>query len=206
MTTPGERGNHWDRAYRTRGAKGVSWFQVKPVMSLQMIRLLGIEPSTAVIDIGGGASLLVDHLVADGFVDVSVLDLSEVALEEGRQRLGGAGAVTWLHEDVLTWRPTRRFGLWHDRAVFHFLTNEGDRARYLTTLSEALGPGAGLVMATFADDGPEFCSGLPVARYSAEQLVDVLGERFTVVETQRELHTTPAGVVQPFTWVAGVRR
>ena len=108
MTTPGERATHWDTAYRTRGAEGVSWFQVEPMMSLEMIRLLGIEPSTAVVDIGGGASSLADHLVADGFVDVSVLDLSEVALEEGRRRFGGGEGVTWLHEDVLTWRPARR--------------------------------------------------------------------------------------------------
>lgn len=194
---------HWDTAYRTRGIQGVSWFQSEPVMSLRMIRRLGIKRSTAVIDVGGGASSLVKHLVADGFSDVSVLDVSDVALEEARAKLNDAGRVTWLHEDVLTWHPARRFGLWHDRAVFHFLTDEGDRARYLSTLSEAMEPGAGVVMATFADDGPEYCSGLPVARYSAEELVNLLGSRFTVVKTQGESHTTPGGVVQPFTWIAG---
>jgi hypothetical protein len=169
-----------------------------------MIRALGIDHTTPIIDVGGGASSLVDHLVADGFSDVSVLDLSETALTEGRRRLGTANAVTWLHEDVLTWRPARRFGLWHDRAVFHFLSDEGDRARYLTTIAEALEKGSGIVIATFADDGPEQCSGLPVSRYSVEALVRVLGGRFTLVDSRRELHTTPGGAVQPFAWVAGM--
>jgi hypothetical protein len=201
---PGELEAHWDAAYRTLGAEGVSWFQAEPTMSLQMIRTLGIDHSTPIIDVGGGASSLVDHLVSEGFLDVSVLDLSETALNEGRRRLGTAKAVTWLHEDVLTWRPPRRFGLWHDRAVFHFLTDEGDRARYLASISEALEPGSGIVMATFADDGPEHCSGLPVSRYSVEALFRVLGGRVTLVDARGELHTTPGGVVQPFTWVAGV--
>jgi hypothetical protein len=204
MVTREDREAHWDAAYRTRGTEGVSWFQAEPTMSLRMIRALEVDHAKPVIDIGGGASSLVDHLVAEGFLDVSVLDLSETALAEGRRRCGTASAVTLLHEDVLTWRPVRRFGLWHDRAVFHFLTDEGDRARYLTTVSEALAPGSGIVMATFADDGPEHCSGLPVSRYSVEALSGVLGGRVTLVDTRRELHTTPEGAVQPFTWVAGI--
>jgi trans-aconitate methyltransferase len=169
-----------------------------------MIQTLGIDHMTPVIDVGGGASSLPDRLVAQGFSDVSVLDLSETALKEGRRRLGTATAVTWLHEDILTWRPARRFGLWHDRAVFHFLTDDGDRSNYLATISEALEPGSGIVMATFADDGPEHCSGLRVSRYSVEALLGVLGGRVTLVDARRELHTTPGGAVQPFTWVAGV--
>lgn len=203
MAGQSERAGHWDDAYRARGAEGVSWFQAEPAVSLEMIGLLGIGRSAPVIDVGGGASSLVDHLVAAGFTDVSVLDVSEVALDQGRGRLGPRPEVTWLHRDVLAWRPVRRFGLWHDRAVFHFLTDEGDRSTYLATLARAIEPGAGLVMATFAEDGPTHCSGLPVARYSAEELVDVLGERFTLVGARRERHTTPAGTVQPFTWVAG---
>ena len=203
MATPEDREAHWDSAYRSRGAEGVSWFQVDSVMSLEMIWELRIDQTTAVIDVGGGASSLADRLLTEGFVDVSVLDLSDVALDEGRQRLGTKGCAAWLHEDVLRWRPSRRFGLWHDRAVFHFLTDEADRTSYLTTLAEALEPDAGLVIATFAEDGPEHCSGLSVARYSAQDLSDVLGTRFTVVAQRREIHRTPAGMVQPFTWVAG---
>jgi SAM-dependent methyltransferase len=196
------RADHWDDAYRNRGVTGVSWFQSEPKLSLELIDLLGISPSTAVVDVGGGASSLVDRLVKRGFTDVSVLDISAAALEAGRRRVGESAPVQWLHEDLLVWQPRRRFGLWHDRAVFHFLTDEVDRERYLATLASGLEPGGALVMATFAEDGPEFCSGLPVLRYSSEELVDVLGRGFRAVATRRELHTTPSGVVQPFTWLA----
>ncbi len=203
MGTSSERSGHWDEAYRSRGVEGVSWFEAEPAASLAMIGLLGVEPTAAVVDVGGGASLLVDRLVGAGFVDVTVLDVSTHALDEGRRRLGPRSEVTWLHEDVLAWRPGRRYGLWHDRAVFHFLTDEADQERYLATLEAAALPGAGVVLATFAPDGPDHCSGLPVARYSAEALAATLGELVTVVTTRREVHITPAGVRQPFTWVAG---
>jgi len=173
-------------------------------MSLELIALLGTGRTAAVLDVGGGASPLVDRLVKAGFGDVTVLDVSTVALEEGRRRLGAVAGVTWLHQDVLTWRPSRRFALWHDRAVFHFLTDEVARARYLRTMAAALDSDAGVVMATFAADGPEYCSGLPVVRYSAEELGELLGERFQLVAARREVHRTPGGVGQPFTWVAGV--
>ncbi|MFZ0059641.1 MAG: class I SAM-dependent methyltransferase [Acidimicrobiales bacterium] len=169
---------------------------------MELIDLLGISPSTAVVDVGGGASSLVDRLVKRGFTDISVLDISAAALEAGHRRVGESAPVQWLHEDLLVWQPGRRFGLWHDRAVFHFLTDEVDRERYLAALASGLEPGGALVMATFAEDGPEFCSGLPVLRYSSEELVDVLGRGFRAVATRRELHTTPSGVVQPFTWLA----
>ncbi|HXY28680.1 MAG TPA: class I SAM-dependent methyltransferase [Acidimicrobiales bacterium] len=202
MTESPERATHWDAAYRSRGVEGVSWFEATPTVSLELIGRLGIEASAAVLDVGGGASSLVDHLMAAGFVDVTVLDVSEVALDMGRRRVGDRPEVSWLHQDVLVWQPDRRFGLWHDRAVFHFLTEEADRVRYLSTLAAAVGPNAGIVLATFAPDGPEYCSGLPVVRYSAEALAAVLGNRFTVVASRREVHTTPGGVAQPFTWVA----
>lgn len=171
-------------------------------MSLELIERLDIAPDVAVVDIGGGASILVDRLVERAFSDVSVLDVAEVALDAGRQRVGEGAGVTSLHEDLLSWRPSRRYGLWHDRAVFHFLTDATDRARYLESLKAGLQPGGGLVMATFAEDGPEHCSGLPVARYDAQDLLALLGDDFRVVEVRRELHSTPGGVTQPFTWVA----
>jgi len=202
VTESPERATHWDAAYSSRGVEGVSWFQSTPTVSLELIGRLGVEASAAVVDVGGGASSLVDQLVAAGFADVTVLDVSEVALDVGRRRLGDRPGVSWLHQDVLVWQPDRRFGLWHDRAVFHFLTEEADRVRYLSTLAAAVGPNAGIVLATFAPDGPEYCSGLPVVRYSAEALAAVLGNRFTVVASRREVHTTPGGVAQPFTWVA----
>jgi hypothetical protein len=168
-----------------------------------MIRSLGVAPGVPVVDVGGGASPLVDRLLALGYADVSVLDLSEVAMEEARRRVGTAGPVSWLREDVLEWHPERRYGLWHDRAAFHFLVDEADRARYLEVLFGAVEEGGAVVIATFANDGPEYCSGLPVARYSEDDLVRVLGDRFVPAEGRRETHRTPAGTVQPFTWVAG---
>lgn len=198
-----ERARHWDAAYRDRGTEGVSWFEDDPAVSMALVGLLAPDRSTPVVDIGGGASFLVDRLVAAGYGDVSVLDVSALALAEARRRLGAATAVHWLEQDLLEWRPARRYGLWHDRAVFHFLTDGASRARYLGRLAEALVPGGALVVGTFAADGPEQCSGLPVARYSADELCDVLGPTFRPVECRRALHTTPGGAVQPFTWVAG---
>jgi 2-polyprenyl-3-methyl-5-hydroxy-6-metoxy-1,4-benzoquinol methylase len=196
------RADHWETAYERRGVTEVSWFQTEPVVSLELIEVLGVRRDAAVVDIGGGASSLVDHLVERGFTDLSVLDISETALRAAYQRLGVSVPVSWLHEDLLFWRPGRQFDLWHDRAVFHFLVDKEDRDAYLETLRSGIAPGGALIVATFAEDGPEYCSGLPVARYSAVDLGSVLGDGFVVVETRRELHTTPAGVPQPFTWVA----
>ncbi|MGH9007267.1 MAG: class I SAM-dependent methyltransferase [Acidimicrobiales bacterium] len=184
----------------------MSWFQEVPTRSLEMIEALGIHTDDPVIDVGGGASTLTDRLVEKGFGDITVLDVAAEALDASRRRLDGTAAVTWLHDDVLSWEPRRRFGLWHDRAVFHFLTDESDRARYLTTLASALRCAGALVLATFAADGPERCSGLPVARYSAAELSEAIGPSFEVVRQGRERHATPSGAVQPFVWLAARRR
>lgn len=171
-------------------------------MSLDLIEALHIPRDAAVIDIGGGASQLVDHLLERGFSDLTVLDISKSALAEVRGRLG-ASAVHRLHEDLLEWQPDRRYDLWHDRAVFHFLVVEADRRSYLRALGSAMKTGGFLILATFSFDGPAVCSGLPVARYSAEDVSRILGDSFEVLETRREIHTTPSGALQPFTWVAG---
>jgi len=201
-----DRQRHWDEAYRTRGSAGVSWFQAEPTMSLELINSMDVESTRPVIDIGGGASLLVDHLVARGFAAIEVLDLSKTALEEARARIGSDTQVRWTHQDVLTWEPTRRYGLWHDRAVFHFLTDESDQQRYAEILATSIEPNGVVIIATFAKDGPEFCSGLPVARYSGDELLGALGLSFKEVRVTREVHVTPAGAVQPFTWVAARTR
>lgn len=198
-----ERQRHWDAAYGDRGVTTVSWFQPEPAVSLELLHVLAVDPGAPVIDVGGGASPFVDRLVGEGYGDVSVLDVSEVALDEARRRLGPDAAVSWIHEDVLRWRPARRYGLWHDRALFHFLTADDDRTTYGRVLRSAVTPGGGVIVGTFAEDGPEYCSGLQVTRYSASQLAGVLGASFEVVATRHEVHTTPAGLVQPFTWVAG---
>jgi len=147
---------------------------------------------------------LVDRLVARGYTDLAVLDVSSTALEIARRRLGDAAPVHWLHEDLLSWQPERRYALWHDRAVFHFLTDAAERAKYLTIMRQTLGDSGALIIATFASDGPERCSGLPVARYDAVDLERLL-DGFTVVESSREEHVTPGGTVQPFTWIAATR-
>lgn len=193
---------HWDGAYQRSGATNVSWFQPSPALSLQLIDSIGVDASDVVVDIGGGASMLVDGLLSRGLTDVTVLDVSRVALDLSLERLGDARtAVHWIHSDVLTWTPDRRYSLWHDRAVFHFLTEPSDRARYVDLARSAIAPGGHLVIATFASDGPLQCSGLPVARYSATDLAFVFGSNFTVVDARQEAHTTPSGNTQQFTWL-----
>jgi SAM-dependent methyltransferase len=201
----GSRGrvDHWDDAYSTRGVQGVSWYQPVPRVSLELIEMLEIPHDAALIDVGGGGSFLVDELVKRDFTDVTVLDISSSALEATRHRLPAHAPVRWVCADILGWEPDRRYDLWHDRAAFHFLVDERDRADYLSTMCAAVSPGARVIVATFAADGPEICSGLPVFRYSAADLTRALGDAFELVATQREEHVTPRGVTQPFTWVAG---
>lgn len=184
-----------------RGSSGVSWYQAEPVVSLELIAESKLRGDAAVIDVGGGASPLVDRLLAEGFADVSVLDISSVAIEEARRRLPPDAPVDWVVSDVLSWHPKRRYGLWHDRAVFHFLVSSGDREAYRKTLVSALVRGGIVVIGTFAADGPESCSGLPVARFSEAGLASALGNRFTPVAFRREVHRTPSGGNQPFTWM-----
>jgi len=195
---------HWETVYRGNETDALSWYQAEPVMSLQMLDLLGVTPGSGVIDIGGGASLLVDRLLARGFGDLAVLDISDAALQAARLRVGDDARVAWIVGDILSWEPTRRYDLWHDRAVFHFLSGQ-EVEEYREVMRRGLAPGGSVVMATFAPDGPEWCSGLPVTRYSAEQLGMALGSGFHIVEQRREVHTTPAGAVQPFTWIAARR-
>jgi SAM-dependent methyltransferase len=199
------RRRRWDRRYADAGATRVSWYQPEPSMSLALVDRLRVPKPAPVIDVGGGASLLVDELLARGYLDLSVLDVSSTALEIARHRLGDAAPVRWLSNDIMTWQPERRYALWHDRAVFHFLTDPAEQTRYLNVMRQALGLGGALVMATFAANGPESCSGLPVARYDPGDLERFL-DGFTVVESSREEHMTPGGAVQPFTWIAAKRR
>lgn len=193
---------HWDEAY-AQGEATRSWFQQQPDMSLRMLDAAGVLPADSVIDVGGGASALAGVLLGRGFADITVLDVSAVGIRAARQRLGAqADQPQWLVADLLTWSPSRRYRVWHDRAVFHFLTAAQDRRRYLWKLDAATGAGAVAVFGCFAPDGPRHCSGLPVARYSAPDLVGQLGDRWTLIRQDREEHLTPAGVIQPFTWTA----
>ena len=193
---------HWDERYRTVGPRSVSWFEEAPATSLSLLSVLRVGRGDSVIDVGGGASALVDHLLAAGHEDLAVLDLSAVALAEARARVGERPEVTWINGDVLAWHPSRRWDVWHDRAVLHFLTAEPDRRVYADRMQESLEPGGGFVIGTFAEDGPTECSGLPVRRYGAGDFVELLGD-VEVVEQRRAVHRTPVGVEQPFNWIAG---
>lgn len=193
---------HWEAVYRSRQPDQVSWFQPEASLSLELIRQAAPRATSRIVDVGGGASTLVDSLVAAGHLDVTVLDLSATALMHARRRLGAmAERVLWLEADVLTDSlPPASFDVWHDRAVFHFLTSPADRERYVAQVRRALRPGGHVLVATFADDGPTQCSGLPVARYAPADLHGAFGPGFRLVSSRRETHVTPAGIQQPFTY------
>lgn len=191
---------HWETIYRTRDVHAVSWFQPEARQSLDLITRFAPERSAAIIDVGGGASVLVDNLIQSGYTDITVLDVSETALEISRQRLGkSADIVKWIASDARD-APLAEsaYAVWHDRAVFHFLTARTDREAYVTQVQRAVRPGGYVLIATFAEDGPATCSGLPVLRYSAEALHSEFGPSFRVVTTAREEHHTPAGREQSF--------
>ena len=190
---------HWDEVYAQKAEDAVSWFQPRPEASLALIAAAGLKPDDPIVDIGGGTSRLVDHLLAAGHKDVTVLDVAAAALEKSRARLGKqAERVHWIVADITRWRPERRYRLWHDRAVFHFLTEAADRAAYRRALEAGLAPGGHAVISSFALDGPERCSGLPVQRYSPETLAAELGAGFNLLEQHQEEHRTPAGKLQRF--------
>lgn len=195
-----KRKTHWEGVYGAKAPESVSWYQPQASRSLELIKESGVGPFGRIIDVGAGASVLVDNLLDAGYRDLTVLDISAAALERARSRLGArAGDVTWIESDVTgTDLPAGAFDLWHDRAVFHFLVDPGDRQAYLQVLRRALRPGGYVIIATFAEDGPERCSGLPVQRYSPQQLHAQLGDAFALVQHEREEHRTPGGAVQRF--------
>ena len=194
-----ERQTHWQNVYQTKGERDVSWFQEMPTISLDLIRATGVGPDASIIDIGGGASRLADVLIAEGFHSLSVLDVSEKALATSRERLGSKAAnVAWIVADIAGWQPDKRYDLWHDRAAFHFLTEPGDRRAYAECVRIALRPGGHVIIGTFAPDGPERCSGLPVVRHDAGSIGEVLGPSFKLVESRRHDHPTPGGTIQRF--------
>ena len=180
----------------------MSWFQPHADLSLNLIKATGVGRGAAIIDVGGGASTLVDDLVAEGYADLTVLDLSAAALKAARKRLGAeADRVCWLEADITKAAlPASRYDIWHDRAVFHFLTAPADRDAYVRTVLRAVKPGGHVIVATFAEDGPLQCSGLPVMRYRADELHDQFGEAFTLIQHQKEEHHTPFGTVQQFVY------
>ena len=192
--------NHWERVYGTKAPDQVSWFRPHLETSLALIERAAGGRMTSIIDVGGGASSLVDDLIARGYTDVTVLDISQAALDVAKQRLGEAGKfVYWLHADVTRGDlPAQSFDVWHDRAVFHFLTQPGQRIAYVQNVARAVKPGGHVIVSTFGPEGPDKCSGLDVMRYDADALHDEFGGRFRLVDSSKELHDTPFGTTQQF--------
>jgi trans-aconitate methyltransferase len=190
---------HWQEVYSSRTEDTVSWFQHSPDLSLSLIAATNLAFSDPIIDVGGGASRLVDRLVIAGYRDISVLDIASAAMQRSRARLGPAAErVRWLAADITRWQPTRGHALWHDRAVFHFLTEPEQRLAYRRALEAGLRPGGTAIIASFAPDGPERCSGLPVRRYSPGSLSEEFGSAFRLTDSRTEEHLTPAGKLQRF--------
>lgn len=196
------RREHWDAIYRSAAVTSMSWYQAEPKRSLSLIARLAPELDAPIIDVGGGASTLVDTLVDAGYSHVTMLDIAEPAIALARKRLGArADPVTWLVADVLTAElPAASYAVWHDRAVFHFLTRHEDRRSYVAAMRRAVRPGGHVIVASFASDGPSRCSGLEVVRYSPESLVAELGEGFESIDSLREEHRTPSGATQSFVY------
>jgi SAM-dependent methyltransferase len=193
------RSAHWEKVYTTKSENEVSWFQENPALSLELIAMARLTPDAAIVDVGGGASRLVDGLLARGFQNITVLDLSEAALLVAKARLGDqAKRVQWVVADVTTWEPPRTYDLWHDRAAFHFLTDDSARSAYVDRLKKALNRPGHVIIGTFAPDGPERCSGLPVARHDAVSLATTLGAEFELLDTRRHEHVTPWESTQAF--------
>ena len=202
-----ERQKHWDAVYQTKGDRDVSWFEARPDVSLRMLDAAGITREHCVLDVGGGDSRLVDALLARGFRCLAVLDVSPAALERSQRRLGNSAShVKWLAADVTGNWSLEAVDVWHDRAVYHFLVQEEDRRLYCERLFTTLKPGGSAIIATFADDGPERCSGLPVRRYSPVALAEQLGSAFELVDTSAHQHLTPWGAQQSFQYSRFTRR
>ena len=202
-----DKKTYWEKIYREKSSSDVSWYQESPDLSLELIRRSGVRNDEAIVDVGGGASVLVDVLCEEGFRNLSVLDISGIALAGAQQRLGGlAETIEWFEADITEFDPPHAFTLWHDRAVFHFLTDESDRRKYVNVLKRALRPGGHLIIAAFAIGGPEQCSGLQVVQYDSSRLKAELGEEFELVEERDEVHITPANKEQRFTYFRFVRK
>jgi SAM-dependent methyltransferase len=197
---------HWQEIYSAKAEDEVSWYQAVPRTSIGLISRTGAGRGARIVDVGGGASRLVDALLDEGYARVAVLDVADAALARARARLGArASRVAWIAADVRTWAPDGPFDVWHDRAAFHFMVRPEDRDAYRTTLLRAIPSGGHVVVATFAPDGPERCSGLPVVRWEPGALAAELGPAFRLVESLREEHVTPAGKVQRFQFSRLVR-
>jgi len=192
--------DHWENVYTTKSSKEVSWFEARSTQSLELINSIGLPLSASLIDVGGGASILVDDLIKLGYSRLQVLDLSLAALKTSQKRLGSVSKqVEWIEADITDYKSKQlKVDLWHDRAVFHFLTKKVQRQKYIENLTHILNKGGHVIIATFADDGPQKCSGLDICRYNHHTLALELGEGFTLVTHHKEMHQTPFNTKQNF--------
>jgi SAM-dependent methyltransferase len=198
--------DRWDRVFTTRSEHERSWTEHEPTPSLDRIAALALSPADPIVDIGGGASRLVDHLLRAGHQDITVVDISRAALCQARSRIGNVTAVQWVEADVTRWAPDRQYAVWHDRAACHFLVDADDQSRYAQVASDHVRAGGHVIIGTFAPTGPDMCSGLPVRRWSADELAARFAPAFDLVSSDELRHQTPTGAVQPFTWVVLRRR
>ncbi len=202
-----DRKNHWEKIYRDKSPLEVSWYQQEPAVSLQLIRNTRLAHDAPIIDVGGGASVLVDYLCNEGYTNIAVLDISAKALVCAQDRLGDkASRVEWYEEDVVKFNSPNQFALWHDRAVFHFLTDKSDRRDYVNVLKRTLEPNGHFIIGAFSIGGPTKCSGLDIVQYDAEKLISELGEGFELVEERNEIHITPADKEQQFAYFRFMRK
>jgi 2-polyprenyl-3-methyl-5-hydroxy-6-metoxy-1,4-benzoquinol methylase len=191
---------HWERIYSTKAPTEVSWFSPHLETSLALVERVASDRSASIIDVGGGESTLVDDLIGSGYQNVTVMDLARTAIEHSKKRLGAASrSVTWLVADILQAQfPAASFDVWHDRAVFHFLTEAALRLAYVQVVASAVKPGGHVIVATFGPEGPKKCSGLDVMRYDSDSLHGAFGSRFRLIDSLKELHQTPFGTIQQF--------
>jgi ubiquinone/menaquinone biosynthesis C-methylase UbiE len=202
-----DRKAHWQNVYQEKSPLDVSWYQKEPKLSLELIHRTGVSLDETIIDVGGGASVLVDFLCKDGFTNLSVLDISENALAGAKNRLGDlAKNIEWVESDVTEFNSSHKLTLWHDRAVFHFLTDESDRRKYVNALTKSLKAGGHLIIAAFAIGGPNKCSGLEIVQYDSSKLKAELGGKFELLEERNEIHITPANKEQKFMYFRFIRK
>lgn len=196
-----DRKAHWQNIYKDKSSLDVSWYQKEPKLSLELIHNTKLNNDSAIIDVGGGASVLIDHLVQEGFSNLAVLDISANALSSAKNRLGNSASnIEWFESDITQFKTPHLFSLWHDRAVFHFLTDSSDRQKYVETLKNTLISNGHFIIAAFTIGGPEQCSGLDIVQYNAEKLSAVLGKGFELLEERNEVHITPADKEQTFVY------
>ena len=196
-----DRKTHWETIYQTKNITDVGWYQSKPITSLKFISELDLKKDAKIIDIGAGESYLVDYLLADGFSDLTILDISEEALDHTRLRLGKkVENLKWINADISNFIPEEKYDLWHDRAAFHFLTEETQVQNYLKTLENSINPGGYVILGTFSEKGPKKCSGLKIKQYSIAEMSSLLSDNFHKLRSENIDHITPTGAVQNFTF------